>query len=66
MKVKYAGHFRVKFATQVTGQEHNFVHDKCDLLTNMFGTNINIEKRLKRREKRRNTTPTKDKKREEK
>ncbi len=54
-KVKHHAYFRVKFASQVTVLEHNFGYQDPHLLREMFGTNPDIEKDLKRRESKKIT-----------
>lgn len=65
LKIKHAGYFRVKFASQVTILDHNFGYEKYHLLTSMFGSNPAMEKILKRKEERR-LTPRKRKRRQKK
>ena len=55
LKIKHAGYFRVKFASQVTILDHNFGYEKYHLLTSMFGSNPTIERILKLKEERRLT-----------
>ncbi|KAK8372125.1 hypothetical protein O3P69_011014 [Scylla paramamosain] len=62
LKIKHAGYFRVKFASQVTILDHNFGYGKYHLLTSMFGSNPAMEKILKQKEERR-LTPKKRKRR---
>lgn len=62
----------MNFITQVATLEHNIGYKKSSLLIKMFGTNLNIEKRLKRKamemerhqtpkgKKRQRQTPSKD------